>query len=174
MRKGVNPSGPLTATTKSTWCLSAKKDTRIPHMEARFHHNKMKYNISKNQIVLGDESIRSYRGSIDPPRPNLGRKVDRPQWFRKPLSKGHKARLLKFLRDKRYKSDRSLILDIQSRLTGVCFYSKWVYMDIVPYIRLQKGWTAICRRLPFHLIPLVLQQLVHVPSSLERSFFRAI
>jgi hypothetical protein len=160
------------AHTKVTWCKtktdkSGKKTRKVLWDD----YKKIKI---KNSSLYVSHSNSTERKDLSPIRPNVGRKVDRPGWAVSPPSKEHKALILNYLRSKIYKSDPQSIYDIQSLLVGVAYHTKWYYREQIPYVRVWKGWTAICRRMPLNLVILVLRQIAYVPSSMDTYTFHRL
>lgn len=103
--------------------------------------------------------------------PNIGRKVDRPGWFRKPPSKRHKVLIMSYLRSKKKKSDPTITC-LSQCLIGVAFNSKWFYKDLCPYIRVCGQWAIIILQPPLTLTLLVLRQLAYVPSCIGENAYK--
>lgn len=80
-----------------------------------------------------------------------------------------KGAIKKFLYRKGYKNRTTNMSLIQEALIGEAFLSKWFYYGMAPYIGVSSGWIRITRAIPFKFIPLVLQQLMYVPSTIRPS-----
>jgi hypothetical protein len=78
-----------------------------------------------------------------------------------------KESIKKYLKDKRNKLNPTGLHAISDVITGEAFLSSWFYRDLTPYVGVSGGWIRIIRPIPFDLIPLVLQQLCYIPSTVK-------
>jgi hypothetical protein len=130
----------------------------------RINHRKIKTN--KDQKILVGEPCR-----FEKTRPNIGHKVKRPEWHSAAPTRAYKKLIRDFLRSDLVQDERTMNC-LQQLLTGIVYNSKWFYREMIPYIRLKKGWIQIYKRISFRTIRLVLRQLMYVPSSLDIDFFQ--